>query len=123
MDITDVQELRQLEVLVPGPDGANRFVTIAGLARISIGPEAGSGSYTFRVGPVFEAYQVLGVSCLPSIAALELDIAALAECALTGHTAEFDVDSGRIEVALEIVAGGAVKTISVVFSVTILVAA
>jgi hypothetical protein len=122
MDITDVDVVRQFETPVRGPDGANRFITIVASARIPL-RDKGTETYTCRVGPVFEPHEVLGVSSLPSIAALDLNPAELAECSMQSFNAEYDVDSGQVEVSIELRAAGAVDSISVVFSVTILAAA
>ena len=121
--MTDVEVLQQIETPVRGPDGANRFITIVGSARIPLRDTRGPGIYTCLVGPVFEAHEVLGVSCLPSIAALDLSLAELAECSMHSFNAEYDVDSGQAEVSIELFAAGAIDRISVVFSVTILAAA
>ena len=108
---------------VPGPDGTNRFITIVGLMRIPLRDTNGTEMYRCVLGPVLEPHEVLGVSCLPSIAALNLNIAELAECSMTSFNAEFDADSGQVEVSIELFTAGAVDSISVVFSLTILAAA
>ena len=75
------------------------------------------------MGPILEAREVLGVSWLPSIAALDLHSADMAACSMGSNTAEFDVDSGQVEISIELSATGAVDNITLVFSVTILAAA
>jgi hypothetical protein len=122
MDITDVEVLRKFETPVRGPDGANRFITIVRSVRISLRDTNGA-MYRWLVGPVLEPYEVLGVSCLPSIAALDLNVGELAECSMQSFNAEHDVDSGQVEVSIELFVAGGVDSISVVFSVTILAAA
>jgi len=122
MDIADVDVVRQFETPVRGPDGANRFITVVATARIPLRNE-GTETYTCRVGPVFEPHEVLGVSCLPSIAALALNLAELAECSMHSFNAEYDADSGQVEVSFELSAVGAVDSVGIVFSVTILAAA
>ena len=80
-------------------------------------------TYTCLVGPILEPHQVLGISYLPSIAALDLDTADLAECSMKSNSAEFDADSGQVEISVELLAAGAVDSITLVFSLTILAAA
>src|SRR5260370_36406587 len=103
MDITDVEVLRQLETNVPGPDGVNRFITIVGLMRVPLRDTNGGLSCRCLVGPVLEPHEVLGVSCLPSIAALNLDLTKRAECSMEGFSAEYDADSGRVEASIELI--------------------
>ena len=122
MDIRDVELLSQYGTSVPGPDGTNRFIAVVGLMRITW-PASGAEVYRCRVGPRFEPHEVLGVSMLPSIASLQLDGAHPAECSIATFDAEYDVDSGQVEVALDVLAKGNVRSVAIVFSVTILAAA
>jgi hypothetical protein len=122
MDITDVKVLRQFETSVPGPDGINRFITIVGVLRIPLRGAQGAQTYRYLIGPAFQPHEVLGVSYLPSVAALNLDLAEMAGCTMNSFDAEFDVDSGRVEATIELLVLGAVESISVVFSLTILTA-
>jgi hypothetical protein len=123
IEITTVETIRQFETTVPGPDGANRFITIVGSIRLPLGGINGTETYHCRVGPVLELHEVLGVSFLPSIAALDLSMAALGACSMSSHSAEWDADSGQVEISVELSATGAVNSITLVFSLTILAAA
>jgi hypothetical protein len=122
MEITDVEVLRQFKTSVPAPEGANHFITIVGVLRIPLRNAQGAQTFRCLLGPIFQPHEVLGISYLPSIAALNLDIAQMAGCSMTSFDAEFDVDSGQVEVTIELLLGGAVESISVVFSLTILTA-
>ena len=91
--------------------------------RIPLRGAKGTETYRCLVGPMFEPHEVLGASYLPSIAALKLDTAEMAGCSLESFSAEFDADSGQVETSIALFTSEAVDSISVVFSVTILVAA
>jgi hypothetical protein len=108
---------------VPGPDGANRFITIVGLIRIPLPRGLGDETYTGAVGPVLEPHEVLGVSFLPSIASVDLNAAKSGECSVKSFTGEYDADSGQVEIELQVSASGAADRVSIVFSLTILAAA
>jgi hypothetical protein len=89
IDITDVEVLQQFETPVRGPDGANRFITIVGVLRIPLRNAQGVQTFRCLVGPVCEPHEVLGISDLPSVAALNLDLAEMAECSMNSVDAEF----------------------------------
>ena len=122
MDTPNVDVLRQFETLVPGPEGANRFITVVGVMRISLRNVTGAQTFRCLLGPVFQSHEVLGISYLPSVAALNLDAAEMAGCSMNSFEAEFDVDSGQVEATIELLVTGAVESVSVVFSLTILAA-
>ena len=120
-EISNINVVRHYETDVRGPDGANRFVTVVGSIDCFPSGRQDPETFTCLVGPRLEPHEFLGASCLPSIAGLDLLRDELAECSLTSHNAEFDVDSGQVEVSVELRTGG-VRCITIVFSVTILVA-
>jgi hypothetical protein len=123
VDISDFRTLRQFETEVPGPDGANRFITIVGLMRLPLAGNRGEQKFTSLVGPVLKPHEVLGVSFLPSIAAVDLNIANLGDCSVNSCSAEYDADSGQVEIEIHVNAEGSVEKMSIVFSLTILAAA
>jgi hypothetical protein len=122
IEIKAVETIRQMETTVPGPNGANRFVTIIGSMRIRPRPGEGTETYTCLLGPVLTAHECLCVSFLPSIAALNLATADLAECSVRSYDAQWDADSGQVRISIEVFAAGAIGSATIVFSLTILVA-
>jgi len=122
IEITDIDIIRQTQTAVRGPDGENRFITIVGSLKIKQRRNpAVPETYRCLVGPALEPHQVLGVSILPSMAAVEAELLEGAECSLESHEAEYDADSGRVEINLDMRLSEAV-TVTIVFSLTILAA-
>jgi hypothetical protein len=123
VEITSFETIRQVETPVRGPDGANRFITVIGSMRVPIRGHNATETYTCLVGPVLEPHKVLGVSFLPSIAALDLHTSNTASVSMQSKSAEMDADSGQVEIGVELLSSGAVDNITLVFSLTILAAA
>jgi hypothetical protein len=120
-EISNVNVIRHHETDVRGPDGANRFITVVGSIDCVPAHRHGAEQFTCLIGPCLEPHQYLGATCLASLAGLDLLRDELAECSLNSHNAEFDVDSGRVELSVELLTGG-VRCATIVFSVTILIA-
>ncbi|HZM93445.1 MAG TPA: hypothetical protein VFB92_08495 [Vicinamibacterales bacterium] len=123
-EIADIDIIRQTQTAVRGPDGENRFITIVGSLKITSGGDSSAPEiYHCLIGPTLEPHQVLGVSFLPSIAALDADLLGGAECSMDSYDAEYDADSGRVEISLEMRLSGTMSVVTIVFSLTILAAA
>jgi hypothetical protein len=111
------------QTAVRGPDGANRFITIVGTLKIPNQGVEGAETYRCLVGPVLEPHQVLGVTYLPSIAAIDGDLLGASQCSVESNDAEYDADTGRIEISIVMRLSGALSAVTLVFALTILAAA
>ena len=121
--LSNVEIVRQFETAVRVPQGVSRFITIVGsMPDISIGGgEEFAETYTCLLGPVLREHEFLGASCLPSIAFLVTTIE-VSQCSIESWEADWDEDSGRVELRVQIAAAGAAAKASILFSVTILTA-
>jgi hypothetical protein len=122
--VSDLEIVRQIETVVPGPNGSNRFITVvAAIPLLLHGAGPHRETYTCLIGPVLKEYEVLGASCLSSIAGLDPGVGDVVECAIESENATWDEESERIEMAIEISASAGVTNLRLVFAATILAAA
>jgi hypothetical protein len=90
------------------------------LRRIGFGPTALFEQDS--LGPVFQEHEFLGASSLPSIAFLNVKTIEVAQCSIESSETEWDEDSGRVELRVQVSAAGAAAKARILFSVTILTA-
>jgi hypothetical protein len=123
--LSNIEIIRQYETAVRAPQGVSRFITIIGTmpdVPIAGGTEC-TETYTCLVGPVLREYEFLGASCLPSIASVDLGTIEMAQCSIDSWDTEWDEDSGRVELRIQVSGMGAAAKATVLFSVTVLTAA
>lgn len=123
--VTNIRILRQFETPVPVFPGVSRFITIVGLMPgVTVpGGEGHAETYTCLVGPVLREDEVMGATCLPSIARLESSILGTTQCVIESCEADWDEESEQVELRVQVSAAGAAAKIQILFSVTILAAA
>jgi hypothetical protein len=120
--LSNIEILRQFETPVRAFPSVSRFITIVGfMPEVPVaGGEAQAETYTCLVGPVLQEYEFMGASCLPSIARLETSTLDAAQCAIESSDAEWNEESGRVELRVQVSAAGAACKLQILFSVTIL---
>jgi hypothetical protein len=120
--LSNIDVVREFETRVPAFPRVSRFITIVGFMSEApvAGGEAYAETYTCLVGPVLQEYEFLGASCLPSIARLETSTLDVAQCVIESSEAEWDEESGRVELRVQVAAAGAACKLQILFSVTIL---
>lgn len=121
--VSRIEILQQFETPVRTLNGVNRFITMVGwIHDIPVaGGSAYAETYTCLIGPVMREHEFLGATYLPSIANLDVSTVDLAQCSIDSCDAEWDEDSGRIELRVHVSGTGAAATLTLLFSVTILV--
>ena len=131
-----IQNLQQIEVVVAGPDGANRLFTVAGQFNASVnafsqGPFTQQAqTFTVLVGPVFTRQQFFRALCTASMALTTAHVqVAPTDFAwqIVGSDADWDDESGQVELRIEVVVGtsgngNSVAISGLAFQVTILAA-
>ena len=107
--------LQQLEAQVAGPDGANRLFTIS--SGFNSGVSAFSNSnqfvqqketFTILVGPVFTRKQfikAIGFAAVTTSSTGTQTVPANSQIGVTSVDADWDDESGQVEVRIEVVMG------------------
>ena len=106
----NVQSLQSIEAVVNGPDGANRLIIITGLATaivqsFSNNPDAVQqqrATYTLLVGPQLSRQQFVRAIAIASPTVFDFDNANHVLWSLTDVDADFDDESQRVELRVEI---------------------
>lgn len=110
-----------LEAVVAGPDEANRLFTITGAANVGMfvsGGQQKTETWTFLVGPAFtrgQLYRAIGTASVSNQSG-NLQVAPGSfQVAINSVEADWDDESGRVEVRVEIslIAGGGIHIFGV----------
>jgi hypothetical protein len=134
---SQIQNLQQIEAVIAGPDGANRLFTVSGQFNASVnafsqGPfTQQTQTFTVLVGPVFTRQQFFRALCMASMALTTSHVqVAQGDFAwqIVGSDADWDDESGQVELRIEVVVGtsgngNSVAISGLAFHVTILAAA
>lgn len=120
--LSHIEVVRQFETPVGAFPSVSRFITIVGfMPEVHVaGGEPHAETYTCLVGPALQEYEFMGASCLPSIARLETSTLDVAQCAIDSSDAEWDEESGRVELRVQVSAAGGACKLQILFSVTVL---
>ena len=121
----DLVNLRQMEVAVNGPDGANHLVLCTGIA--NLGTTHGE-TYTFLVGPRLVRRQFVGAIVSGAISTIQAndnrfsahDIQGQFDTSLIMIDAAFDDEACQVQVRADVSSGSAVSILAISFLVSIL---
>ena len=97
-----------LEVVVSGPDDANRLLTISGSANVGVSVTGGQQKteiWTFLVGPAFtrrQFHRALATAALSSQKQNVQTAPASFEIVINSVDADWDDETGRVEVRVEV---------------------
>jgi hypothetical protein len=121
---TRIEIVRQDEVAVRALQGVVRFITVTGrMPEIPIAAGVKRAEmYTGLVGPVLTEHQFLGAACLPSISSVDSSSMRAIQCSMDSAETEWDRESGRVELRIQLSTTGGPGTATILFSVTILAA-
>ncbi|HEX2991838.1 MAG TPA: hypothetical protein VHO49_14235 [Anaerolineales bacterium] len=121
----DLVNVRQMEVVVNGPDGANHLILCTGTANLGT---MHRDTYTFLVGPRLVRRQFVGVIISGAITAIKAnhnrssayDVQEQFDASLIMIDAAFDDEACQVRVRAEVSSGSAVSIIAISFLVSIL---
>ena len=122
---SDLVNVRQMEVAVNGPDGANHLILCTGTANLGT---LHRDTYTFFVGPRLVRRQFVGVIVSGAISTLQAnhnhssahDVQEQFDASLIMIDAAFDDDACQVRVKAEVSSGSAVSVMAISFLVSIL---
>jgi hypothetical protein len=120
----DLINTQQMEVAVNGPDGATHLILCTGIADLgSVSHE----SFTFFVGPQLSRRQFVGVIASGALSKIEADHENTAQNRIIEGIgvnlliqADFDDESGRVQVGAKVSSGTELRHLSVSYNVYIL---
>ena len=115
----DLVDVRQMEVVVNGPDGANHLILCTGTANLGT---VHRDTYTFLVGPRLIRRQFVGVIASAALSMLQShDRATLGVGACLGSIdAAYDDDTGQIKVQAEVLFVSNMTRLAICYNVNIL---
>src|SRR5947208_15410195 len=108
MPVTTTIGEQVLEAVIAGPDEANRLFTITGAANILISVTGGqqkTETWTFLVGPAFtrgQLYRAIGTASVSNQIVNVQSAPGFYQVNITSVEADWDDESGRVEVRVEI---------------------
>ena len=108
MPTTSTTGEQVLQATVAGPDGANQLFTVTGAANVSISVNAGQTqtvTWTFLVGPTFTRGQFCRAIGAASVSDQNFNIQTAPgglEVRINSVEADWDDESGRVEVRVEV---------------------
>ena len=98
-----------LEAVVAGPDEANRLFNVTGTADVALSVAAGENrkteTWTFLVGPIFarkQFYRAISTAALNAQKVNIQSVPAEFEVVINSVEADWDDESGRVEVRVEV---------------------
>ena len=135
--ITNITNQQQLEVQVSGPGSANRMVVVSGIGAVNLAAGAAAGqvreeqeTFTVLIGPALTSAQFVKALATAAPSAVNLYPAAgepgtFVRWQVTDVDADFDDESGRVELRIEAVVrarGMTIELQGIAFQTTILAA-
>jgi hypothetical protein len=122
LESNDLTNAQQMEVAVNGPDGATHLILCSGVADLD---SASCGTYTFFVGPQISRRQFVGAIASGALSTIRAhrkntdnDIELKAN--LISIAANYDDESGQVEVSAEVSSCNAMTKLSISYNVSIL---
>lgn len=115
----DLVDVRQMEVVVNGPDGANHLILCTGTANLGT---VHRDTYTFLVGPRLIRRQFVGVIASAALSMLQSQDRAtpgVGAC-LGSIDAAYDDDTGQIKVQAEVLFVSNMTRLAICYNVNIL---
>lgn len=107
-----IQNLQQLEVVVGGPDGANRMLTIHGQFDVSVSAigtannvSQATNTYRLLVGPVLtrqQFYRAIGIASLSKTQVNINIVPAICNISINDFDADWDDETGQVELKIDI---------------------
>lgn len=107
-----IQNLQQLEVVVAGPDGANRMLTIHGQFDVSVSAigtannvSQATNTYRLLVGPVLtrqQFYRAIGIASLSKTQVNINIVPAICNISINDFDADWDDETGQVELKIDI---------------------
>ena len=125
LESKDLINAQQMEVAVNGPDGATHLILCTGVANLGF---VNHETYTFLVGPQLSRRQFVGANASGALSRIQayekssvrgIDDEEL-EANLISIVADYDDESGKVKVIVEVSLSRAMTKLAISFNVSIL---